>query len=132
MKLDGKLDEIIEKIIEGLTFREMAEFYSVTIGTIHNFLSKEENAARATAALEISASSYADKAEQVLWEADGTKEEIMRARELAQHYRWKAAKRSPKKYGDKVDVTSAGEKIQSIQVEVVNSNAAKNTNEQSI
>lgn len=119
MKLEGKLEEIVELIIEGKTFREIALQFDVAISTIHIFLTMEANAARASAALEISASSYADKAEQVLWEAEGTKEELTRARELAQHYRWKAAKRSPKKYGDKVDVTSAGEKIQSIQVEVV-------------
>lgn len=128
MKLDGKLDEIIEMIVEGKTFREIGAFYNVSINTVHYFLTLEENAAKATAALEVSAATYADKAEQVLWECEGTKEEIMRARELAQHYRWKASKRSPKKYGDKVDVTSAGEKIQSIQVEVVRShNATEDT-----
>ena len=41
--------------------------------------------------------------------------------------KWLMGKLKPKKYGDKVDVTSAGEKIQSIQVEVIH--AAKNTNE---
>lgn len=41
--------------------------------------------------------------------------------------KWIASKLKPKKYGDKVDVTSAGEKIQSIQVEVVRTNAPENT-----
>lgn len=102
MKLNGKIDEIVEHIIDGKTFRQIAELYDVTIGTVHNFLTLEENAVRAKAALQLSATSYADKGDEILLNCKGTKEEIMRARELAQHYRWKAAKRSPKEYGERV------------------------------
>ncbi len=55
------------------------------------------------------------------------KEVTNRSRLRVDTRKWIASKLKPKKYGDKVDVTSAGEKIQSIQVEVVH--AAKNTNE---
>lgn len=111
-KLTPKVDEIIERIIEGATFKKIANECGVSVSTLHEFLSKPEHSARVKAALDLSASQYANKAEEVLQTCEGSKEEIMRARELAQHYRWMAGKRAPKKYGDKIDVTSDGEKIQ--------------------
>ena len=87
-------------ILEGYTFRKIADIYNVPLSTLHYTLNKVEHSARVRNALDISASSYADKAEEVLIDAVGTKEELQRARELAQHYRWKAGKRSPKKYGE--------------------------------
>ena len=102
MKLDGKIDEIVEDILEGKTFRYMAAKYGCALGTLHSYVNRDEHSARVRNALEISASSYADKAEEVLQQAENDKGELMRARELAQHYRWKAGKRNPKKYGDRV------------------------------
>lgn len=109
--LDGKIEEVLESILEGKTFREIAKIHNVGLSTLHRFINSEEHSARARNAMEISASSYADKAEEVLILAENDRGELMRARELAQHYRWKAGKRSPKKYGDKVDVTTGGDKI---------------------
>ena len=102
MKLDGKIDEIVEDILEGKTFRYMAAKYDCALGTLHSYVNRDEHSARVRNALEISASSYADKAEEVLQQAENDRGELMRARELAQHYRWKAGKRNPKKYGDRV------------------------------
>jgi hypothetical protein len=50
----------------------------------------------------------ADLAESILRNAEGSKEELMRARELAQHYRWKAGKMNPKAYGDRLEVEGKG------------------------
>lgn len=105
------IDHVCELIIDGKTFREIAKVYDCSISTLHNFLVKPEHAVRTRDALELSAATYANKGEQVLIEAEAISVEIQRARELAQHYRWMAAKRSPKKYGEKVDVTSGGETI---------------------
>ena len=102
MKLEGKIDEIVEDILEGRTFRYMAAKYGCALGTLHSYVNRDEHSARVRNALEISASSYADKAEEVLQQAENDRGELMRARELAQHYRWKAGKRNPKKYGDRV------------------------------
>lgn len=115
-KLDGKIEEVIEMIVVGNTFAEIADKFNVSVGAVHNYVSKDEFSARVRVALDVSASTYADKAEQVLIQAEGTPVEMQRARELAQHYRWKAAKRSPKKYGDKtdVDITSGGKEIQPV------------------
>ncbi len=78
---------------------EMKDVYK---DTLHACLSSDEHSARTREALEISGSSYADKAEEVLKNAPKDKLELMRARELAQHYRWKAAKRNPIRYSEKV------------------------------
>jgi hypothetical protein len=110
-KLDGKIDLIIDKIIDGETYRKIANDLGVGLSTLHDYLNKGEHSARTRGALDYSASTYADKAESTLIEAEGTKEELIRARELAQHYRWKAGKRAPKKYGDKIDVTSDNKAI---------------------
>lgn len=105
------IDHVCEEIIDGKTFREIAKKYDCSISTLHNFLIKPEHVARTSEALKLSAATYANKGEQVLLDADPVGVEIQRARELAQHYRWMAGKRSPKEYGEKVDVTSGGETI---------------------
>jgi hypothetical protein len=101
--LEGKIEDVIEQIIDGKTFREIAEGFDCSLSHFHRFLSKAEHSARVKEALEISSNSYADKAEEVLINAEKDSIEMTRARELAQHYRWKASKRSPKKYGDKLE-----------------------------
>ena len=105
------IDDIIDMITDGDSFRVMATKLGVKLSTLHAFTKLPEHSARVINALELSSQSYDEKAEQVLIEAEGTSVEIMRARELAQHYRWKASKRSPKRYGDKLDLTTDGEKI---------------------
>lgn len=104
---------IIEMLIDGDSYRTIAKHLGVPLSTLHSYTSKDEHSARVREALEISADSFADKAEQILIDCDGTKEELMRARELAQHYRWKAAKRRPRTYSDKMDITSDGDKLNS-------------------
>lgn len=111
-KVELNIDEIVEMFLQGLSYRQIALGYNCSLGKLHDFTSKSEHSARVREALTLSASTFDDKAEQVLLEAKSNTIEIQRARELAQHYRWKASKRSPKVYGDKVDLTSGGEKIQ--------------------
>ncbi len=103
IKLD--IEVIIEMIIDGKTFREISESESVSLGKLHSFTSSTEHSARVRDALKISADSYSDMAEQVLKEAAGNLIEISRARELAQHYRWKASKRDPRRFSDKLELS---------------------------
>ena len=98
------INTVIELIIEGSTFRQIAERLNVKLSTLHDFTSKPEHSTRVSQALEISAQTYEEKAEYILINAEASAYEMQRARELAQHYRWKASKRSPKKYGDKMEV----------------------------
>lgn len=111
IKLIDKIDDIIEMIIEGFSFRIMAQKLEVPLATLHDYTSTPEHSARVQEALRYSAQTFDDKAEQVLINATGTMPEIQRARELAQHYRWRSSKRYPAKFGDKLDVTSGGEPI---------------------
>jgi hypothetical protein len=107
------IEEIEELLIEGETFRQIANRLNCSLRKLHAFISTVEHSARARMALEVSASTYDDMAIETLKTAEGTPVEIQRARELAQHYRWKAAKRAPKQYGDKVDIdhTTKGDKV---------------------
>lgn len=113
---DLTIDEVCKMLYEGKTYRAIADHYGVHVSTVGDFIAKPEHSARAHEALIASADMYAEMAEQVLkeatWKAKGQDFDLKKARELAQHYRWMAAKRNPKKYGDKVDVTSGGDKVQ--------------------
>lgn len=110
-KLDKHIDTIIDYLIEGKTYREIASEFECALSTLHQFLTSDEHSARANQALATSASGYANKAEQVLIDAEADKMEMQRARELAHHYRWMAGKRNPGKYGQRTqqDVTIVSE-----------------------
>lgn len=96
------INVICELIIDGLSFRKMAEHLNVPLSTLHDFTALSEHYARVRLALETSAQTYDEKAEEALLNAKSSMTEIQRARELAQHYRWKAAKRNPIKYSEKI------------------------------
>lgn len=82
---DAEFEDVLDMIIEGLTFREIAKRYDCSVSYVHKYLNHGERSARVRDALAISASSYADKAEDVLntIQADSTPVEMSRARELA-------------------------------------------------
>ena len=105
-RLDEHIEEILDLIIEGWTYREMADKFGVSLALMCKFLTQSEHLARANAARKLSGSIYTDKAEQALKNAPADQIEIARARELAHHYRWKASKVNPREFGDKLDVTS--------------------------
>ena len=111
MKHDHKIDSVIEALYEGKTFRTISTELDIPLSSLHDMLSRDEHFARARVALEASAQEYADKAEQVLKDAKSNLVEIQRARELAQQYRWMAAKRNPRKFSEKLDVTSDGKEL---------------------
>lgn len=113
---EEEINKVVSLIHDGLTYRKIAEELKMPLSTLFDSINNSEHSARVKEALKQSADTYADKAEEVLKEAKGTLVEIQRARELAQHYRWKASKRRPKDYGDKMDLTTDGEKITSFQV----------------
>ena len=110
-KRELNINEIIQQIVDGQNFRQMAKTFNVPLSTLHDFISKPEHSARAREALQTSGDGYADKAEDVLKKAKGNSVEISRARELAQHYRWMASKRNPSRFGDKIDMTTGGKAI---------------------
>ncbi len=108
--LDGKLDEILEMVISGDTLQEIATKFNCVKSVVSRFLSQKEHSARAHEAYTISAMIIADKAIEVLKDE---KVDIARARELASHYRWEAKMRDRNRYGDKSDITSNNQPINS-------------------
>lgn len=110
------IELLIDMIIDGKTYRQMADIFGVKLSTLSDFVAKPEHSARVKEALKTSSDTYADKAEQVLIDAKSNLIEVQRAKELSQYYKWKASKRNPRDYGDKMDVTTDGEKITSFNV----------------
>jgi hypothetical protein len=119
------IEFVITRLIEGDTYRKISEKLGVPLTTLHDFTSKSEHFARAKEALNYSADTFADKAEQVLLDAKANLIEISRARELSQYYKWKAAKRSPQRYSDKVQTEHSGS-VQSTIVHVSDESTKKN------
>ena len=109
------IEEAISLLKEGYTNKKIASHFNVTsVSAVSDLLSNGDHSARVREARIESAHLIAEKAEKVLEsiEKDSTSAEVARARELAQFYKWWAKVRMPKTYGDKVDVTSGGEKIE--------------------
>jgi len=86
--------------MEGKTYRNIAAEFDCKLANFHRFISKEEHCERVKMALSISATTYANKGEEVLINADSDRNEIQRANCLAQYYKWMAGKRNPKEFGD--------------------------------
>ena len=96
---------MIARIEGGKSISQVASDFSVSRSTLWRWLESDpQRSARAREARQSSAESWDDKAERTLSDA-GEPFELARARELAQHYRWRASKIAPKVYGDKLDVT---------------------------
>lgn len=99
-------NDIIERVANGETLQVIADFYNVSIGTILNWVTKKGNAdnyARAReAASDLFESKILDRVELI------TPESAAADRVAIDALKWIAARRSPKKYGDKVTQEHTG------------------------
>jgi hypothetical protein len=100
------LETVLEDIFQGLSYRAMASKYGMSLTVLFDFLHEPEHSAQIKQARQQSADMDSDRAEQVLIESEGTMAEVTRARELAQFYKWRASKKAPKYYGDKLETES--------------------------
>jgi hypothetical protein len=103
-------DGLCDRVDAGESVNQVAVSIGVTRRSLWDWIDAEPTrSARVREALKNSAAEYDDKAEKVLLDLprDATPAEVARARELAQHYRWRASKRNPKKYGDKLQLGGA-------------------------
>lgn len=95
-------DAVISALSDGKTMTAIALEVGVTVGQLSVWLSKEdERSARAREARSYAARLWDERAEEIIYQATDPFE-LNRAKELAHHYRWRAAKIAPKDYGDKV------------------------------
>jgi hypothetical protein len=99
-------DDVIEMIEEAKSYDDIQKKYGVTRESIAFFIAQSDYSARAREAQKRSADKISEKAELVLLslEKGCDNAEISRARELAHHYRWLAAKKNPTKFGDSTKI----------------------------
>jgi len=108
-KLDAiGIDAICAKIGERATMTDIAAEIGVGIGTLIAWIEADsERSARAREARARTAR---------LWDEQATREiaaatdpfELAKAKELAHHYRWRAAKIAPRDYGEKIEHSGPG------------------------
>lgn len=103
---------ILKMLVEGKSYKAISIELNIRLSTLYNFTSKTLGyIERARHALLQSATTHAELSIQVLIDAPADKFELMRARELSLAHRWLASRKAPHIYGERVDVTSGGEKI---------------------
>ena len=95
---------VCERLIAGDSQSQIAADIGVSVALLSTWLGSDpERSARAREARIAAARQFDEKAEAEL-RAASDPFTLAKARELAQHYRWKASKASPKEYGDKIEI----------------------------
>ena len=103
------LAALCEAILQPKPQRAIAEDLGVSPGSLVAWIAADpERSARVREARAQTALMWDDKATHVIEEAKD-QFELAKAKELAHHYRWRAAKIAPKEYGDKVDLNHGGQ-----------------------
>jgi len=101
-------DEIIHRIEDGEALASIAASVGRARSKLTEWLQaddgRRERSARARAS---AAGAWDEKAEQTIATAK-TRLALAKARELAQHYRWRASKINPKQYGERQQVEHSG------------------------
>jgi hypothetical protein len=104
------IEWLCDKITDGDSQRSIARELGCSLGTLINWIAKDaDRSARVREARLSSARAFADKAEQVLTNAEDPFG-LAKARELASHYRWQASKTNPREFGDKVELSGDPER----------------------
>ena len=98
------IDKVCEHLMAGESQSHIAEQIGVGLASLIRWIAADvERSARAREARIAAARQFDEKAEAEL-RAASDPFTLAKARELAQHYRWKASKASPKEYGDKIEI----------------------------
>ena len=103
------IDRIAEMLANGVTLTAIAKDAGVSIGFFLQWIAADDDrSARAREARTHAAKLWDERALDVIEQASDPFE-LQRARELAQHYRWRASKTAPRDYGEKMtqEVTGA-------------------------
>lgn len=109
-KLDAfGIDAICAGILHPKPMHQIADEIGVSQGSLIAWLgATTERSARAKEARMQTAQMWDEKATRVVEEA-ADNFQLAKARELAQHYRWRASKIAPRDYGDKVAIGGASD-----------------------
>lgn len=94
--------KVIEMIEDDFSYREIAKKFSVDLSVVNDFVNNSQHSARAREALLNSADRAFDKAEEAILDIDdsATQAAVTRQRELAHHYRRKAAVKNKNKFSE--------------------------------
>lgn len=98
---DSHINDIIELIIKGVHYKDIATEYEVPMTTLFRFLHKAEYSEIMKQAKQFAAHVLVDEAERVLAQAKDNPSLFYVAKELAHHYRWKAAMIYGRQYAPK-------------------------------
>lgn len=107
-------DEIAERILEGLAEgQSLVQICAADdmpgLRTVMRWAAENEDFGTEYARAREAQAEVMDA--KILTAADEAKADPQAARVQIEAYKWRAAKLAPKKYGDKIDVTSGGDKI---------------------
>lgn len=107
-KLDAlDVDTVCARIADGWTMREIAADEKVSFGTLQTWIEADSERSARVREARISQARYWDEAAESCISEASDPFELAKAKELAHHYRWRAAKIAPKQYGEKVAVGGA-------------------------
>lgn len=110
------IDAIADDVSGAKTMTEIAAAIGVTVGQLSTWIAADvEHSARVREARTVAARYWDERSEKEILSASDPFE-LARAKELAHHYRWRAAKIAPKEYGDKVHNEHTGANGGAIQV----------------
>lgn len=99
------VDALCDDVLNGLTLTQIARNVEVSIASLLVWRDAQpERSARVREARTIRAELWDELAIAEI-RAATDKLSMDKAREIAHHYRWRAAKTNPKEYGDKIDAT---------------------------
>lgn len=95
-------EEVIEMLANDFNFREIARKFCVDLSVVNYFANHSQHSARAREAIQNSAETAFDKAEDAILAIsdDATQAAVARQRELAHHYRKKAAVKNKNKFSE--------------------------------
>jgi len=100
------IDDLCARIESGQRLTAIADDLGIAVQTLRPWIDADHSrSARAREARVKSAAAFDEIALRRIEQA-GDKFELDKAREVAHHLRWRAAKIAPKEYGDKLDVTA--------------------------
>lgn len=101
------LDALCDAIVEGETQARICQALGVTKGSLGRWISLDKERERRVREARIAAAeAFEEMAEEELANAK-TPFELAKAKERGYHWRWRASKADPRRYGDKVAVGGA-------------------------
>lgn len=108
-KLDAYgTDGVCQDIADTMTLTAIAKKVTVSIGSLLTWIDADsERSARVREVRTATAKLWDEKAESCIASAPD-EFELKRAKEMAHHYRWRAAKIAPRDYGDKIQTEHSG------------------------